>query len=63
MDSMFVLAGLLIAGGALALLALGPLGLMIGAALVAAGVALGGYRVFRMVTRRTSSDRGVHRQS
>lgn len=63
MDSVFVLVGLLLVAGVVALLALGPLGLFVGGALVIAALALGGYRLFKTVTRRTSSDEGVHRRS
>lgn len=61
--SIFLVIALLGLAGGVALLALGPLGLGIGAALLAAAVGLAGYRLFRMVTRRTAARHGVHRRS
>jgi hypothetical protein len=63
MDSIFVLALLLLAAGVIAALALGPLGVFVGGALVLAAVGVGAYRVFKVVTRRTSSSEGVRRRS
>lgn len=61
--SVFVLVGLLLAAGVVALVTLGPLGLFVGGALVLMALAVSGHRLFKTVMRRTSSEEGVHRRS